>query len=114
GEFAAYRSAPLCIQRPLDSTATGVISGAAPYWRVAFPNVWGQNYLSVGTYGIAASVYPAGVTGPTNRFTDVALDIAYMHSFGSNSSPLGGPCVHGNRTRTRGGGADAPEPIGPV
>src|SRR5437899_10022100 len=42
GEFGAYRSAPLGIQRPLDSTATGVIKGAAPYWRVAFPNVTRQ------------------------------------------------------------------------
>src|SRR5213076_732012 len=88
GEFGAYRSAPLGIQRPLDSTATGVIKGAAPYWRVAFPNVWGQNYLSIGTYGIAASVFPAGVAGPTNRFTDIAVDLAYMHSFGPNSFTL--------------------------
>jgi len=39
GEVGAYRSAPLGVQRPLDATATGVIQGAAPYWRVAFPNV---------------------------------------------------------------------------
>src|SRR3989475_2672205 len=40
GAFRAYRSAPLGVQRPLNDSATGVISGAAPYWRVAFPNVW--------------------------------------------------------------------------
>jgi len=106
GEFGAYRSAPLGIQRPLDSTATGVIKGAAPYWRVAFPNTWGQNYLSVGTYGIAASVFPAGVAGPTNRFTDVALDIAYMHSFGSNSFTLDGTWIHEKQTWTAGGAAN--------
>src|SRR5438876_654656 len=106
GEFGAYRSAPLGIQRPLDSTATGVISGAAPYWRVAFPNVWGQNYLYVGTYGIAASVYPAGVAGPTNRFTDVAVDLAYMHSFGSNSFTLDGTWIHEKQTWTAGGAAN--------
>src|SRR5437667_8629206 len=49
GAVGMHRSAPLGVQRPLDATATGVIQGAAPYWRVAFPNVWGQNYLSVGT-----------------------------------------------------------------
>src|SRR5437762_2659524 len=106
GQFGAYRSAPLGIQRPLDSTATGVIKGAAPYWRVAFPNTWGQNYLSVGTYGIAASVFPAGVAGPTNRFTDVALDIAYMHSFGSNSFTLDGTWIHEKQTWTAGGAAN--------
>src|SRR5207248_3087809 len=36
GEFGAYRSAPLGIQRPLNASATGVISGAAPYWGLAF------------------------------------------------------------------------------
>jgi len=106
GEIGMYRSAPLGVHRPLDSTATGVISGTAPYWRVAFPNAWGQNYLSVGTYGMAASVYPAGVTGPTNRFTDVALDIAYMHSFGSNSFTLDGTWIHEKQTWTAGGAAN--------
>src|SRR5438309_11242503 len=91
GEFGAYRSAPLGNQRPLDSTATGVIKGAAPYWRVAFPNVLGQNYLSGGTYGIAASVFPAGGAGPTDRFTDVALDIAYMPHFGAKRFTPAGP-----------------------
>src|SRR2546429_3296078 len=35
GGIGAYRSAPLGIQSPLDSTATGVIKGAAPDWRGA-------------------------------------------------------------------------------
>src|SRR5438132_12151910 len=105
GEFGAYRSAPLGIQRPLDSMATGVISGAAPYWRVAFPNGWGQNYLSVGTYGIAASGYPAGVSGPTNRFTDLGVDLPYLHSFGSDRLPLDRPWDPEERTCTAGGTA---------
>src|SRR5207237_976203 len=54
GEIGVYRSAPLGVLRPLDSTATAVISGVAPYWRLALPNVWGQNYLAIGTYGMAA------------------------------------------------------------
>src|SRR5207302_3267540 len=50
-EFGAYRSAPLGIQRPLDSTAPCVMSAAAPYWRLAFPHVWSRNYLPGGTCG---------------------------------------------------------------
>src|SRR5438132_6780623 len=42
GEVGAYRSAPLGIQRPLDSMATGVTSSAAPYWRGGLPNSFGQ------------------------------------------------------------------------
>src|SRR6266705_1591872 len=105
-EFGAYRSAPLGIQRPLDSSATGVIKGAAPYWRIALPNTWGQNYLSVGTYGMAASVFPTGVEGPTNRFTDFAVDLAYMHSFGSNSFTLDGTWIHEKQTWAAGGAAN--------
>ena len=107
GEVGMYRSAPLGVHRPLDSTATGVISGAAPYWRLALPNAWGQNYLSIGTYGMAASVYPTGVVGATNRFTDVAVDVAYMHSFGSNSFTLDGTWIHEKQTWTAGGAANA-------
>src|SRR5437773_10016846 len=105
GEFGAYRSAPLGIQRPLDSMATGVIKGAAPYWRVAFPNVWGQNYPSVGTYRIAASVFPAAVAGPTHRFTDVAPGLGYMPSFGSNSVTPARHTLHEQQNATRGGAA---------
>src|SRR5437660_6037801 len=64
GEFGAYRSAPLGVQRPLDSTATGVISGAAPYWRGAFPTGRGQTHPSVGPHRAAASGYPGGVQRP--------------------------------------------------
>ena len=106
GEAGVYRSAPLGVSRPLDSTATGVISGAAPYWRFALPNNWGKDYLSVGTYGLAASVYPSGVGGPTNRFTDFAIDLAYMHSFGPNSFTLDGTWIHEKQTWTAGGAAN--------
>ena len=106
GEAGVYRSAPIGVSRPLDSTATGVIRGAAPYWRFALPNTWGQDYLSVGTYGLAASVYPSGIVGPTNRFTDVAIDFAYMHAFGPNSFTLDGTWIHEKQTWTAGGAAN--------
>ena len=47
-EGGAYRSAPLGTSRPLDSAATGVLAGAAPYWRVAIPNTIGGKYVSIG------------------------------------------------------------------
>src|SRR3989449_3558174 len=81
GEFGAYRSAPLGIQRPLDSMATGVISGAAPYWRGAVPHVLGPNYLSLGTYGVAAGVLPAGVSRPTKPVTHLAGGPPVTHPF---------------------------------
>src|SRR5207245_7031902 len=74
GEVGMCRSAPVGVHRPLDSPATGVIRGAAPYCPPPPPHPWGENYLSVGTYGMSATLYPTGVGGPSNRFTDVAVD----------------------------------------
>jgi hypothetical protein len=105
-EAGVYRSAPVGVHRPLDSTATGVITGAAPYWRFALPNTWGNDYLSVGTYGMAASLYPTGVSGLSNRFTDMAFDLAYMHMLGSNSFTLDGTWIHEKQTWTAGGAAN--------
>src|SRR3989454_6026866 len=81
GEFGAYRSAPLGIQRPLDSMATGVISGAAPYWRGAVPDAWGQNYPSLGTPWVAAGGHPAGGSRPTPPLTPPGRGLASIHSF---------------------------------
>jgi len=105
-ELGAYRSAQLGVSRPLDSTATGVIRGAAPYWRVALPYAWGHSYLSLGTYGISAQIYPAGVAGPTNRFTDVAFDMAFMQSFGANSFTTDATWIHESQTWSAGGAAN--------
>src|SRR2546422_3387755 len=46
---------------PYTTLFRSVIKGGAPYWRLALPNVWGRHYLSVGAFGLAASVYPAGI-----------------------------------------------------
>src|SRR3989449_1934237 len=67
GEVGAYRSAPLGVQRPLDATATGVIQGAAPYWRVAFPHVWGPDYLSGGGYRMGGGGFPPRGAGAAHR-----------------------------------------------
>ncbi len=73
-EATVYRSAQ---QRPipLDSAATNVLSRVSPYWRVAlqhgFESGW---YGMVGAYGLWTSQFPVGVTGLTNRYSDVALD----------------------------------------
>ena len=73
-ELAAYRSAVPGGASPLDSTARGAISGIAPYWRLALQKTFGTQYLMVGTFGVSASLYPAGIAGPTDRFTDFGFD----------------------------------------
>ena len=73
-EVTAYRSSPQGATMPLDSSASDVASGLIPYWRIALQHESDATSLMIGTYGFNARVYPAGVTGPTNHYTDVAVD----------------------------------------
>ncbi len=97
-ELSGYRSAKTNFTNsntgapgPLDSTASGAnISGVAPYWRVAWEQDWERNSFTVGTFGIWAPTHPAaplntttmlsgvGFHGPTDTFTDVAVDAQYQ------------------------------------
>jgi hypothetical protein len=81
-EFTAYARAPQGVVYPLDSTVTGVPTGFTPYWRVAVQKQFGKDYIEVGTFGMETSLIPAGITGPTNRYTDIALDAQYEHKIG--------------------------------
>jgi len=78
-EVTAYRSAPQGSTEPLDGTATNVTKGVIPYWRVALQHAWPSTYGMIGTYGFAARLFPAGVTGPTNNYTDAAIDAQIEH-----------------------------------
>jgi hypothetical protein len=107
-EAGGYGAAPVGINRPIDSAdvaAFGLVQGVAPYWRLAFPNQWGNHYLSIGTYGISARVAPGGITGPTNRFTDIAVDLAYFASLGANSFSIDATWIH-ERQRWDAGGTE--------
>jgi hypothetical protein len=78
-ELTAYRSAPQGATEPLDATATNVTKGVIPYWRVALQRTWPSTYGMIGTYGFAAHMYPQGVSGPTNNYTDAAVDAQIEH-----------------------------------
>ncbi len=75
-ELGGYRSSPLGAARPLAATDSGVISGVAPYWRLALTRQVFGGYLELGTYGMWARRQPAGFvpSGPTDRITDLAVD----------------------------------------
>lgn len=67
---------------PLDGSASNVIEGGAPYWRVAYEYDWGANNLEVGLYGAEFKLLPGAGTplqGPDNRFNDVAEDFQYQY-----------------------------------
>ncbi len=106
-EVGAYRSATFGQSGPLDSNASDAISGVAPYWRVALPYAHGDNYFMVGAYGMTADLYPAGVTGPTNRYTDVAFDIMDQLMWGTKGLTFHGTWIHETQAWRAGGAANA-------
>ncbi|MGC2520976.1 MAG: cytochrome C [Burkholderiales bacterium] len=86
GEFGLYRSSPQGVggtagAGPLDSaTAGGVLTGWAPYWRIAYEHQWDRNSFSVGAYGMTTKISPEGqpVGPPVNKFDDMAFDGQYQ------------------------------------
>jgi hypothetical protein len=89
-EISGYRSAQTEFTNattggpgPLDSTAANarIAGAAAPYWRVAWEQDWGNHAFMVGTYGMSARLHPTGIgaSGPTDTFTDIAFDTQYQY-----------------------------------
>ncbi len=75
---AVYRSAHLGQPLPNAGTASQFnIQGVAPYWRIAWQQSSGNNYLEVGAYGMYVSSTPQAVAGLRNKYTDVAMDWQY-------------------------------------
>ena len=85
-EVTAYRSAPQGAAGPLDSTAVNAVHGVMPYWRVALQHQFDAGYLMVGTFGLAGSLYPSGVTGLTNRHTDLGFDAQFERPAGDGGA----------------------------
>ncbi len=85
GEISFYRSTPQGGPFPADGSSTETIHGFSPYWRLALQQQWETQYLEIGTYGISSEIYPAGITGPLDKYTDIAFDAQYEASLGSGT-----------------------------
>jgi hypothetical protein len=80
-EITDYTSAIPGGAHPLDSTQANVVQRNAPYWRVAYERRWDRNSLSVGAFGMNATVHPGNGTalaGVTNKYRDAAVDLQYQ------------------------------------
>ena len=84
-EGSIYRSAQQGAPAPPGPASTGVIKGVAPYWRLALQHKWDKHYLEIGTLGMMTRLYPMGVSGQTDKYTDIGVDAQYELplSFGS-------------------------------
>ncbi len=84
GTVTLYRSAHIGSSQPPSSADSDTIRDVAPYWRLAWQQNLGTNYLEVGTYGMFAQLYPSGVSGSTDKYTDVAFDTQFERPFGKD------------------------------
>jgi hypothetical protein len=111
-ELGAYRSAKQGQTSeltggagPLDGSASNVISGAAPYWRLAYEYNWDRHSLEAGVYGFGVRLFPGGapgaevpLSGPVNRFSDVAEDLQYQFVSDEHQVTLAGTHIHESMT----------------
>lgn len=94
-ELTVYRSEHAGAASPVTGTGQSYnISGVAPYWRAAWQQTWGANYLEVGTYGIYMNSFPNAITGPEDRYVDPSFDFQYERPFGANSLDVHGTYIH--------------------
>ncbi len=109
--FTVYRSEHAGGPQPINGANFGInIQGVAPYWRVAWQQSWGLNYLEVGTYGIYVNSVPNGVAGIGNTYADPSVDLQYERPFGANLLTAHATDIHEisnlNATFAAGGAAE--------
>lgn len=83
-DVTLYRSAHIGSPQPPTAAAGSTIRDVAPYWRLAWEHNWGDNYLETGTLGMFAQLFPNGVSGAADKFTDVGFDAQYERPLGND------------------------------
>ncbi|HUO01446.1 MAG TPA: hypothetical protein VMU31_01605 [Rhizomicrobium sp.] len=106
GELGVYRSALQGASVAQNGNTTNdVITGVAPYGRVAYEYDWGQNSWELGAFGLDATLHnpttPAGSAvnqslqlGPTDRFLDTAIDTQYQYITDEHQITVTGRALH--------------------
>jgi hypothetical protein len=84
-EAGAYRTLPANVQRAIGVAPAGEqqIDGLAPYWRLALQHQWPNHYVSLGTFGLHAPVFPGREQrAGHDHFTDLGVDVSYQFQQG--------------------------------
>jgi hypothetical protein len=88
---------------PLDGTASNVIEGVSPFWRVAYEYNHERHSIEAGLYGADFKLLPGGspatpapLRGPFNRFKDLAEDIQYQFISDEHQVTVAGTRIHEN------------------
>jgi hypothetical protein len=94
-DVTVYRSEHAGSSPPVTGTGQAYnISGVAPYWRAAWQQNWGSNYIEVGTFGIFMDSFPGAISGPEDRYVDPSFDFQYERPFGANLLDVHGAYTH--------------------
>lgn len=108
-ELSGYRSVGFNAQTKfgIDPFAAGIISGVAPYWRIALEPHWGNHWLMFGAYGMSTRLQQWDTTQMdangwqipaflplTDRFTDTAFDAQYQYQGSNYWFTLRGTYIH--------------------
>jgi hypothetical protein len=104
-----YRTSAQGGASPPDGSSTNTIHGVAPYWRAFYEREWSGQALMVGTIGMSSSLYPEGVTGLRNRFTEIAFDTQYERRLGKGNMTAHAIWMHENQKLDADFAADAAE-----
>lgn len=74
-ELGAYGSPSQSFLHHLGIDREAVMSGAMPYWRVAYTHDLGRTSASIGTFGAVARLHADGdPAAPTDRLSDIGVD----------------------------------------
>jgi hypothetical protein len=99
-ELTGYVAAPQETALPLDASAENTPKNVAPYWRLALQHQYASTYVMVGTFGMASSIYPSGITGAVNKYTDVGLDAQVEQTAGKGLVIGRASFIHEKQTLT--------------
>jgi hypothetical protein len=84
--LSAYRSEHTGVDQPYGSSSgTPTIKGLAPYFRLAYQTIFGDNFLEVGAYGLRANISPTTV-GTADEYSDNAVDAQYERNLAGGDS----------------------------
>jgi hypothetical protein len=117
GEASLYRTADGVFSILRAGNWAGLGSGPSldgynPYVRFAYNRDWGANSLMVGMFGWRINVFPNDLihNGPTDRFTDLAVDSQYQYITQEHTFTVQGSLIHEsqnlNATYPAGGAAN--------
>jgi hypothetical protein len=96
-EVSGYVSAPQGAKLPLDSSATNTVHAISPYWRIALQHDFESDYLMVGTFGLYSEIFPTGVIGATNQYTDIGFDAQLEHKLSKGALIGRASYIHENQ-----------------